>query len=574
MIVFMGILPRRSAASVVLPLALGLITVVLGLLQYRWIGAFADAQREQLQSRLDESVELFEQAFARELLSVGRPSRPDRGNPFGEPGTIANWHEDWRALSAHPDLVAGVVTAMLAGGGSLHYRRYDGGERSFVSIPAPPALEAMLSECAVGREDSRETRSSLRPFFMGSLAFVDQQAIIVRPIYNSVSAGRRDFPIKTDGYLIVLIDQEYFQTEWVPELIRLTFGRTYSDNFQVAIMEGGRRLVFSSEPELTPASFTFADARVDLMHDRGSDADAAGGRSRRGPWGPPLDACTEDSGWTLLVRHREGSLDKAISSLRRRNFAVSGGVLVLLVLSTVLLVASTRRAQNLAKAQVEFAVGVSHELRTPLSVIRSASDNLAEGVVEDPEKVREYGRLIRHEGRRLSAMVEETLQFASSETGSRKFDVRLAAPAEIVEAALAETRAMLDESDFVLEQRLAGNLPAVKIDPVAAGQCVENLINNALKYAAAGKWIEVSATQSSADEVSISVADRGPGIPTSELPHIFDPFFQGDRAGVAKSRGVGLGLSLTKRTIEALGGRISVDSTPGAGTRFTLHFPV
>ena len=118
--------------------------------------------------------------------------------------------------------------------------------------------------------------------------------------------------------------------------------------------------------------------------------------------------------WRLLVKHPAGSLEAAVDAARRRNVLISSGILGLLAASMVMLVVSTRRAQQLARQQMEFVAAVSHELRTPLAVVRSAADNLADGVVHDEEQVRQYGALVRSEGRRLTEMVEQILDMRGS----------------------------------------------------------------------------------------------------------------------------------------------------------------
>ena len=111
-------------------------------------------------------------------------------------------------------------------------------------------------------------------------------------------------------------------------------------------------------------------------------------------------------------------------SARRRNLLVSSSILALLGVSVGFLVVTTRRAQELARQQMEFVAAVSHELRTPLAVIRSAADNLADGVVHDDAQVRKYGELVRGEGRRLTEMVEQILEFAGIQSGQRSFALR------------------------------------------------------------------------------------------------------------------------------------------------------
>lgn len=284
-----------------------------------------------------------------------------------------------------------------------------------------------------------------------------------------------------------------------------------------------------------------------------------------------------DGQWQLVIRHRAGSLEAAVATVRRRNLAISFGVLLLLGVSVGLIVISSRRAQNLAEKQIEFVAGVSHELRTPLSVICSAAENLADGVVENRDQIKRYGTLIRDEGRRLTGMVEQVLEFAGAQSGKQTYDLRPVAPESVIEDALAALHVPIQESGFELEEELADVLPLIKADSAALSRALQNLINNALKYGGERRWLRISARvvrQVTGEELQLAVADRGLGISPEELPQIFDPFYRGKEVTAAQIHGNGLGLSLVKHIVEAHGGRISVESKVGEGSVFTMHLPV
>src|SRR5204862_7596691 len=124
--------------------------------------------------------------------------------------------------------------------------------------------------------------------------------------------------------------------------------------------------------------------------------------------------------WLVRLGYRGGSLDTIVAQSRRRNLAISMGVLGLLAASFLLLLASAQRQQRLARQQMEFVAAVSHELRTPLAVICSAGENLADGVVDDRSQVKRYGSLIEAEGRRLGDMVERVMAFAGVSSGTAR----------------------------------------------------------------------------------------------------------------------------------------------------------
>ena len=242
-----------------------------------------------------------------------------------------------------------------------------------------------------------------------------------------------------------------------------------------------------------------------------------------------------------------------------------------------MIILSAQRAQRLARLQVDFVAGVSHELRTPLAVICSAGDNLADGVVAgSSEQAKRYGEIIRREGQRLTGMIEQILLFAGGRTGRRKLNLRPAFAGEIVESTLSKMGAAVSSAGFAVEKEIAPDLPMIRVDETILSQCLENLINNALKYGGERRWIRVRvavAGMEAGREVQISVEDMGMGIERSDLPHIFEPFYRGKAATTSRTRGSGLGLSLVRDGVTALGGRISVKSTPGKGSVFTMHLP-
>ncbi len=121
--------------------------------------------------------------------------------------------------------------------------------------------------------------------------------------------------------------------------------------------------------------------------------------------------------WKLVARHRAGSLEAAVGAARTRNIALSFGVLLLMAVTVGVLARTARRAERLARQQIEFVAAVSHELRTPVSVIGAAAENLADGLVVDPARVKQYGTRIQTESRRLGDTVERVLLYAGIEAG-------------------------------------------------------------------------------------------------------------------------------------------------------------
>lgn len=235
---------------------------------------------------------------------------------------------------------------------------------------------------------------------------------------------------------------------------------------------------------------------------------------------------------------------------------------------------------QLAKLQMEFVASVSHELRTPLSVLSSAADNLADGLVEGKAALRIYGGILQHQSRSMSELVDQILLFASTEDGKNRYNLRPLEVAPIIDSIRADTEAMIKEADFKLDPVIDPDLPLVLGDRTGIMQCLHNLIGNAVKYGGdvdkriVLRVLTVPLENGSDRELRFSVSDHGIGIDSSELAHIFDPFYRSPRVQAAQIHGTGLGLSLAKRIAESMQGRLSVVSGLSMGSTFTLHLQI
>jgi signal transduction histidine kinase len=149
--------------------------------------------------------------------------------------------------------------------------------------------------------------------------------------------------------------------------------------------------------------------------------------------------------------------------------------------------------------------------------------------------------------------------------------------AEIIDSALSNTAGLIQEARFRVEQDIEQNLPQVTGDLSALSQCMQNLITNALKYGSEQHWIGIQVRFVEhglrGKEIEISISDRGMGIESADLPHIFEPFYRSPLVAAAQIHGTGLGLPLAKSIAEAMKGELTVKSVPVRGSTFTLHLP-
>ena len=217
--------------------------------------------------------------------------------------------------------------------------------------------------------------------------------------------------------------------------------------------------------------------------------------------------------WHLVVNNRRGSLAAAVAALRRRNLAISFGVLLVLSVTMGIIILATQRVQELARLQIDFVAGVSHELRTPLTVISSAADNIADGVVENRQQMAQYGRALRGQSSQLRELVEQILLFAATRDNRQTYSLEAAQVADALDLALENTAELIRGAGIAVELHVSRDLPNVSIDVRALSRCLQNLITNAIKYGGDACCIHIEAkTEEHGGEVTISIRDRGVGI--------------------------------------------------------------
>ena len=593
-----GMAPFRSRPGwpvLVAVAGLGLLPV-LAALQYRWIGQVSEAERERMQAGLGGMAARFSRDFNSEVTRALIPPRTEPWS-FASPADAVSQYAAAMDGGSHPRLIRRILAVTVDNGGLILE------ERNRQTGAFQPALWP---------EEWADLRATLERRLEGNPGFGPRRMANFfgsgRPVYiMSLMAGRpgppphhgpaermrgREFggprggPPRAAGWVLAEIDVPYVTQQLIPEIARRTFGDGAFTHYHLAVIarDAGKTPVFASSGG--PMGRPDATARLLQLQmpfpGRGGEPFRPegwnGGPPRppeiggRGPG--PIGRMPDEGGWELQLRYRSGSLDQVVGSARRRNLTIGFAVLLLMAAGFVVTVLAAQRAQRLALAQMEFVAGVSHELRTPLAVVSSAADNLADGLVASEQQARRYGSVIRKEARRLSAMVEQILGFAGAQSG-KEYDLQPVDVQTLLQRAIDTCEMELREAGCTVQMEVQPELPPVMADPLSLTHAIKNLLSNAVKYSNGKPVVTLRAwtpSDAKTPEVHIAVDDQGIGIDRSELGRIFEPFYRSRKVS-SRVHGLGLGLALVKRIVEVHGGRVSVESTPGSGSRFTIRLP-
>jgi signal transduction histidine kinase len=570
--------PAQSVISWLFVGAMFVLCGILGALQYRWIGEVSVAERERLQQRLQADLNRIGLDFNAELAAACRALVP----PAPAPGTtlsassLEERYAAWKKNSRHTQFFRTIAVA-IPHDAQLELDSIDFASSAAHQIAWPSdwntlqsRLEARLSAGGFRQPPGYHNESDAHLFEI--------------PIFAPRSRGLREGPFGRieSGWLILDLNLQYVRETVLPELVQRHIGNAGGGlDYQVVVLTRSNppAVVFETAANTVKEIAGSADAAVglfDIQMDQIFPHPEPPGM--RGPGPSSNFRVGPDMGrWQMLVRNRAGSLEAVVASTRRRSLAVTGAVLLLLIATAGAWLRFTRRAQRLARLQLDFVAGISHELRTPLSVIYGAAYNLRGAVAQNPAQVERYGVLLQQESGRLRDLVEQVLRFSSAEAGNAIREREPISIHDLIDQTMDSSKSVIQGAQCVVEKKIDAELPIVLGDPLALKHALQNLVANAAKYGQAGNngsnWIGVAASAANTDAVEIRVTDHGPGIPSDEKEHVFDAFFRGRRAIQDQIHGTGLGLNLVKKIIEAHGGSIRVESEPMKQTEFIVRLP-
>jgi len=349
------------------------------------------------------------------------------------------------------------------------------------------------------------------------------------------------------GYFTFILDQEAIVEKLIAPLIYQYFGGVENDGTIVWLHDHRKDLVLASNNSSVDFSVDLVDNRVRFPR--------------------------FFSDWILKVAFLNPPITSAYQDTFRKNIIVLGFAVLFLVGSLLFMFYTAQKERELSMRQAGFLANVTHELKTPLAVMQAAGENISDGRVTEPERLKKYGAHIYDESIRLRKMIEKLLDVAKYDAGETLINAKQQDLKNLVDAYLEENSEFIAEKKFDLEYSVENKDDfKVWVDGDNIETILGNLIENAIKYSSDTKKIEIKLFEDD-NLIKLSVRDYGVGIKENELKNIFKKFYRVEETLVAKTKGHGLGLSIVRNLMLLNGGDITVDSDYGSGTTFTLSFP-
>jgi signal transduction histidine kinase len=609
---------------------MALLWVIVAVLQYRWASQLSAATEGRIGSNLQSLMTRWQRDLYDELsaICIALQVGPDSGahdawNDYLQ--RYAEWNQDAaRSEGAegaypNPDLVREIYDWQTSGPGKAKLLRLNPKAKTLDTVIVPRDLEMLFVRL---QENSSNLRAAMRAWEFGTSSENESEArnhgvgtaslrtnalagwqldegipALVHPVvhhadpFNSQTLVDR---ARVD-WLVVVLDSRVIRNRILPELASRHFGGPEGLEYELVVVasDDKPRIIYSSDSTIRIDDVGSFDSVMNIFGPSSNNIkgefwqavkhspnlSGQDWRNFSAPgWFPVFQYGPDDEPWALILRHRTGPVTTIAKSMWHRDLLTGGIALFLLAIGMFLIIFASQRAHRLAKLRLDFVGSVSHELLTPLAAIYCSGENVRDGLAQTKTASVEQGSIITGQARQLIDLVKQILLFASTENGMNPYTFRPLQVLGILEDVRKNVAVLVEGTGFTVEQHVQEGLPHVMGDLSALSHCLQNLIVNAVKYSGGNRWVGISASVHPAGrhhrEVWISVKDHGSGIGSSDLPHIFEPFYRSAKVVDAQIHGTGLGLAVAKRLAEGMRGRLSVTSEVDVGSTFTLHLPV
>ena len=380
---------------------------------------------------------------------------------------------------------------------------------------------------------ARTSRSSSSPLFYAKTIDITPYLIVSVLFSDGTDSG-------FSGLVGAKADQEYLTENILRQLVE---NLQFSENTKIVISDLAGRSVLGNKDE-SAVSATITEYFDDNF--------------------PP---------WKIEFFRSEKSVLRGIDIKKNFYFWTIIILLIVLTFGSALIMRAIAHEMEVLKIKSDFVSSVSHEFKTPLTSIRTLIERIRGGKVKDKAKMDQYISVIAQDTDKLTRMVGNILDFSKIEEGKREFDFVETDVAQLVSQQIQEFQKDELRKDFSIQTFIQKGIPKLAVDREAFSQALNNLLDNAVKFSPGEKEIHVHLSEDE-ENVILEVEDKGIGIPPDELDKIFEKFYQGKNALKQTVKGAGLGLTLVKHTVEAHGGRVSVKSTVGEGSVFSMIFAI
>ncbi|MBO6585418.1 MAG: HAMP domain-containing histidine kinase [Gracilimonas sp.] len=352
------------------------------------------------------------------------------------------------------------------------------------------------------------------------------------------------------GYITLTLNEDYIVNEVLPPILTNYFGKSEETGIVVWVRDWTNNKVLATND-------------TTIQYDRDL-RDHVMGFSGSGFF----------DNWSLNLAFLDAPVTNAYNETLIKNLIVLGVAVLFLLGALIFMFVTAQRERHLAQRQASFLANVTHELKTPLAVMQAAGENISDGRVTEPKRLKQYGEHIYNESIRLRSMIEKLLDVARVDSGQNMIKAAPYSIHNLMNKFLNENREYIENKGFEVKFKSSAEDAMCLIDSDSFETIVHNLTENAIKYSKDEKCIEYQIS-SNKDNVFFSISDHGMGIPKKEQKNIFKKFYRVDDSDSksTKIKGHGLGLSIVRNMVSLNGGKIEVKSSSGKGTTFIVRFP-
>jgi signal transduction histidine kinase len=347
------------------------------------------------------------------------------------------------------------------------------------------------------------------------------------------------------GYLTATIDREYLIDQVIAPQIQQYFDSSKTSTV-VWLHDWANNVVLATNNESVPFQIDQVEERVDF------------GRMFEN--------------WNMKIAFLNNASVGLYQATFTKNMLVLGFSVLLLLGALFYIFYTAQKERSVLQQQADFLANVTHELKTPLAVMQAAGENIADGRVTQPKRIKEYGSHIYQESVRLNKMIEMLLDVARSDYGTTLIHATPQNLNLLVGEIIESQKSVVQRKGHRIQFYTANKPAVVLVDPEHLKVMMTNLIDNAVKYTPEPSDITIRI-EAKDQQFHVHCIDQGIGIPRAHIKHIFKKFYRVEDALSAKTKGHGLGLSIIKSLMELNQGHVKVKSESAKGSTFTLSFP-